>query len=69
MSYAVLQQLLLSVCVVDKPVPVYVKKTVDLPLETVWKCAWWDQAEDGVGGKEISFLLFEWINFDQNTFL
>ena len=42
------------------------KKAVDSPLEIVWKCAWWDKAEDGEGGKEIGFLFVACIDFDQN---
>ena len=34
---------------VDKLVPVYLQKAVDLPLEIIWKCAWWDKAEDFQG--------------------
>ena len=46
-----------------KPVPEYLKNVVDLPLQIVWKCAWWDKAEDGVDGQEIRFLLVKWINW------
>ena len=59
---------LLSVSMVEKPVPVYLQKAVDLPLEIVWKCAWWDRTEDGAGGKEVGFLLVEYIKFNQTTF-
>ena len=31
------------------------EKTVDLPLEIIWKSAWWGRAEDGVGGKKSGF--------------
>ena len=37
------------------------KKTIDLSIFFVWKCTWWDKAENGVGGKEIQFFLFNGI--------
>ena len=54
---------------VDKPVSVYLKEAGDLPVDIDWKCAWWDQADDGIDGEEIGFLLVECINLDQTTIL
>ena len=33
--------------------PVYLKKTIDLPIFFVEKCTWLGNAENGVDGKEI----------------
>ena len=47
-----------GVYLVDNYVPIYLQNTTDFSIFFVWKCAWWDNAENGVGGKEIEFFLF-----------
>ena len=49
------------VCLVDNYRPVYLKKAIDLPIIFVWKCAWWDKAENGVSGKKLHFFLLNGI--------
>ena len=38
-------------------IPIYLENAIDFSRFFVWKCAWWDDAENGVGGKEIEFSL------------
>ena len=42
---------------VNNYIQIYLENAIDFSIFFVWKCAWWDNAENGVGGKEIEFSL------------
>ena len=42
------------VCIWSTTIDQYIwNKAIDLSIVFVWKCTWWDKAENGVSGKEI----------------
>ena len=40
-------------------IPIYLKNAIGSSIFFVWKCAWWGNAENGEGGKEMVFFLLE----------
>ena len=50
---------------VDNYIPIYLKNAIDLSIFFVWKCAWWGNTENGVGGKEMELFLLKGKNFSK----
>ena len=40
-------------------IPIYLNNAIGLSIFFVWKCAWWGNVENGVGGKQMVFFLLE----------
>ena len=55
-----------GVYLVDNCILIYLKKKViDLSMFFVWKCAWWGNAENGVGGKKWNFSFWTALNWSK----